>query len=82
MHAYAHVTPLKTLLEHTQSIIPMTTISTILYYTAYVLITGFLIITLLATVISDTKQLRDWVREEGPQDPQKESQNPVKGDHI
>lgn len=68
MHAYAHVTPLKTLLEHTQSITPMTTISTILYYTAYVLITGFLIITLLATIISDTKQLRDWAREERDQE--------------
>lgn len=42
----------------------MITISTILYYTAYILITGFLIITLMATIISDTKQLRDWAREE------------------
>ena len=68
MHAYAHVTPLKTLLEHTQSITPMTTISTILYYIVYVIISGFLIITLLATIISDTKQLRDWAREERDQE--------------
>ena len=55
----------------------MTTISTILYYTAYVLITGFLVITLLATIISDTKQLRDWAREERDQEQQQtKSQNP------
>ena len=55
----------------------MITISTILYYTAYVLITGFLIITFLATIISDTKQLRDWVREERAKEQQQtKSQNP------
>ena len=77
MHAYAHVTPLKTLLEHTQSITPMSIISTILYYTAYVLITGFLIITLLATIISDAKQLRDGARGERDQEQREtKSQNP------
>ena len=60
-----------------QNITPMITISTILYYTAYVLITGFLIITFLATIISDTKQLRDWVREERIKEQrQTKSQNP------
>ena len=77
MHAYAHVTPLKTLLEHTQSTTPMITISTILYYTAYVLISGFLGIILLATIISDTKQLRDWARGERDQEQREtKSQNP------
>lgn len=66
----------------------MTTITTILYHIAYVIISSFLIISLLATIITDAKQLRDWAKgregEEGEesQDPQKKSQNPVKGDHI
>lgn len=82
------VTPLKTLLEHTQTSTLMETIRTILEHVLYIGITLPLIISLLATIITDTKQLRAWAKgqggegEEGLQDPQKESQNPVKGDHI
>ena len=79
------VTPLKTLLEHTQTPTLMETIRTILENVLYVGITLPLIISLLATIITDTRQLRAWAKgqgEEGPQDPQKEFQNPVKGDHI
>lgn len=61
----------------------METIRTILGHILYVGITLPLIISLLATIITDTRQLRAWAQgEEGPQDPQKEFQNPVKGDHI
>ena len=86
--AYMLVTPSKTLLEHTQTPTLMEIIRTILEHVLYVGITLPLIISLLATIITDTKQLRAWAKgqrgegEEGPQDPQKESQNPVKGDHI
>ena len=64
----------------------METIRTIFGYALYISITLPLIIFLLATIITDTRQLRTWVKgqggEEGPQDPQKELQNPVKGGHI
>ena len=66
----------------------METIRTILEHVLYVGITLPLILSLLATIITDTKQLRAWAKgqggegEEGPQDPQKESKNPVKRDHI
>ena len=85
------VTPPKTLLERTQTPTLMETIRTILEHVLYVGITLPLIISLLATIITDTRQLGDWLNEpvcqggegeEGSQDPQKESQNPVKGDHI
>lgn len=66
------VTPVKTPLERTQIPSPMETIRTIIYYVLYVGISSFLIISLLATIISDTCQLRSWAQgEEGEEDPQK-----------
>lgn len=69
--AYMLVTPLKTLLEHTQTPTLMETIRTILEHILYVGITLPLIISLLATIITDTRQLRAWAKGQGGE-----------GDHI
>lgn len=87
-HSHMLVTPPKTLLERTQTLTLMETIRTILEHVLYIGITFPLILILLATIIADTRQLRAWAKgqggegEEGLQDPQKELQNPVKGDYI
>ena len=62
---YMLVTPVKTLLFYTQILSPMETIRTIIYNVLYVGITSFLIISLLATIISYIRQLRDWALGEG-----------------
>ncbi len=71
------VIPSKTPLSDTQIPSPMETIRTILYYVLYVGITLPLIIFFLANIISDTKQLIDWAKDQGegedPQDPPKSS---------